>query len=115
MFKKTTMRNFLLTCLTVGLAMPVFAQDAQLEGSINISSIDDVLKIINNVAVWMYRIILALAVIFILIAAFTFLTAEGKTENVKKARQQIFYAVIALIVAILAFSASTIINNILGK
>jgi len=56
---------------------------------------------------------LVLAVVFILLAAFTFLTAGEKTENVKKAKHQIYYAVLALVVAIIAFSVSTIIQNLL--
>jgi hypothetical protein len=82
-------------------------------GSINIRNIDDILRIISNISKWMYNIILVLVVVFILLAAFTFLTAGEKTENVKKAKHQIYYAVLALVVAIIAFSISTIIQNLL--
>ncbi len=81
--------------------------------TIQVKNVDDVIKIINNVASWMYRIILAVAGIFVLMAAFTFFSAGEKTENVKKARNQIYYAVIALIVAVLAFSITKIVTSVL--
>jgi hypothetical protein len=113
-----TIKKFLpsIVMIIVGLSLisPVLAQQNQLAtSSIRISGVQDIIKIINNIAKWMYTILLALVVIFVLVAAFTFLTAGGKTENVKKARNQIMYAVIALVVALLAFSINTIITNIL--
>jgi hypothetical protein len=47
-------------------------------------------------------------------AAFTFLTSSDNTDNIKKARKQILYAAIAVVIAILSFSVSTIITNVLS-
>jgi len=105
----------LLIITTSGLVVLAQTDNSNNISSIKISSIDDILRIIQNISQWMYRIILVLVVIFVLLAAFTFLTAGEKTENVKKAKHQLTYAVIAIIVAILAFSISTIVQNILTK
>lgn len=108
--------GILAIIISVLIISPAFAQQNQLAtSSIQINDVQDVIKIINNIAKWMYNILLVLVVIFVLLAAFTFLTAGGKTENVKKARNQIMYAVIALLVALLAFSINAIVINILGK
>ncbi|MCX8015804.1 MAG: hypothetical protein N2692_00625 [Patescibacteria group bacterium] len=110
--KKKIVLPFLII---VGL-MPtilIMAQTNEALPTIQVKNVDDVIKIINNVAAWMYRIILAIAGIFVLMAAFTFFSAGEKTENVKKARNQIYYAVVALVVAVLAFSIKEIVIKIL--
>lgn len=105
----------LLFLIVVGLTPTILAmaQTDEALPTIQVKDVNDVIKIINNVAVWMYRIILAIAGIFVLMAAFTFFSAGEKTENVKKAKNQIYYAVVALIVAVLAFSIKEIVIKIL--
>ena len=58
---------------------------------------------------WVYAIFFVIAAFFILFAAFTYLTAKGDPEKVKGARDQIIYAVIAIVVALLAFSIDKIV------
>lgn len=82
---------------------------------VKISGPNDVIKLINNIAKWFYNIVLALAVIFALIAAFHYLTAGGNPQTIQKANKQLLYAVIAVIVAIAAFSIKTIVVTLLTK
>lgn len=82
---------------------------------VKISGPSDVVKLIDNIAKWFYNIILALGVIFVLIAAFYYLTGGGNPQTIQKANKQLFYAVIAVIVAIAAFSIKTIIVTLLTK
>ncbi len=118
MKNKLLIFGLIINMITIGLALPVFAQssidqNAEAE-SIQINSIDDILTIISNVTSWMYRILLAIVVIFVLLAAFTFLTSSDNANNIKKAKSQILYAAIAVVIAILSFSVSTIITNVLS-
>lgn len=52
------------------------------------------------------------AVIFIIVGAVNYVTSQGDAGKVKKARDTILYAVIGLIIALLAFA---IVGFILGK
>lgn len=64
--------------------------------------------VLNTVYTWAGII----AVIVIIIAGFVYTTSGGDAANVKKAKNAITYAVIGLIVIILAF---TITNFVVGK
>ena len=70
------------------------------------------LGVINTIAKWIYTIILVVSVIMILMAAFNYLTAGGDQAKVKKASQMLIYAVVGIVVAILAFSISTIVTGL---
>jgi len=54
------------------------------------------------------------AVIFIILAAFGYLTSGGDPEKVGSAKNKIVYAIVAIIVAALAFAVPRLIFNILG-
>jgi len=69
---------------------------------------------INTVANWMFAILLIGAVIVILIAAFTFLTAAGDADKTTKARNYITYAIIAIVVAFLAKALVVLIASMVG-
>jgi len=78
--------------------------------TVNITA-EQVPKIIMNVATWLYRIVLAAAVIFALIAAFQYLSGNPKT--VEKAHKQLLYSVIGIVVAIFAFSIVAVVKSII--
>lgn len=58
-------------------------------------------------------IVMGLAVIMIMYAAFLFLTAGGVPDNLTKARNTLIFALVGVAVALLAFAAPTIILAIL--
>lgn len=81
------------------------------------SSIDtpeDIVKLVGDLSGWMWRIFLIVAVIMILYSAYLFLFAGGNSETLDKAKKQLKYAVIAIIVALLAGGAVKLIQSILG-
>lgn len=57
---------------------------------------------LDNVLNWLFTILIAFAGIMIVIAAFYFVTASGNPETVAKARQFVIYALIGVLVALLA-------------
>lgn len=57
---------------------------------------------INQASGWLFGILLALAVVFLIYAAFLYLTSGGDEEKTKAAKNYIIYAVVALAVGFLA-------------
>ncbi len=51
---------------------------------------------------WIFAIVLAIAIIFVIWGAFTLITAGGSAEKALKGRNYIIYAVVGFIVALLA-------------
>ncbi|MBN2197797.1 hypothetical protein JW698_01200 [Candidatus Wolfebacteria bacterium] len=79
------------------------------------STVGGIVEIIRNVVRWVYILFFILAVLFILFAAFTYLTAGGDTEKVEKAKNQIIYAAVAIAVALLAVGFEIIIRSFLAN
>lgn len=70
--------------------------------------------VINNVVNWVLGLLLVVAVLYILWAAFLFLQSGGKEEDITKAKKYIQYAIIAIVVAALAKAIVEIIKALLG-
>jgi len=62
----------------------------------------DLMTALGKVADILFNILIAVAAVFIVWAGISFVTAGGDAEKVEKARSMIMYAVIGIIVAILA-------------
>lgn len=80
-------------------------------------SILTLLQTLCRIVGWAFAVLMFLAVIMVIYAAFLYLTAAGDPEKVKKANATILYAAIAIAVALLAkflpdIVASTIDVNI---
>lgn len=69
----------------------------------------DLIKTVINVMLFIAGII---AVIMIIIGGIRYVTSSGEQANVKGAKDTILYAVVGLVITILAFS---IVNFVLGK
>jgi len=62
----------------------------------------DVFKTLNAIVNWAFAILLVMAALFIVVAAFYFVTAGGAPEKIEMARNLILYAIIGVVVALLA-------------
>ncbi len=71
------------------------------------------LNVIANIVRWVYILFFIIAVLFILFAAFNYLTAHDQPDKLKSAHDQIIYAAIAIAVALLAVGVTAIIQNFL--
>ena len=87
-----------LLVTTVASAFP----DAPPESIVSQQGMSVVEAIFLKAGNWLFGILLALAVIFILVAAFNFLFSGGEEEKIKKAKSYLTYAVIAVAVAVLS-------------
>lgn len=94
-----------------GFALPVFAQDTPTEP---ITSFDDIIELIDTVASWLFTIILALAVVMLLYAAFLWLTASGDEDKVSTARKVLIYALIGIAIAFIAKGLVALIQELVG-
>jgi hypothetical protein len=61
----------------------------------------------------MYGILMALGTVFILLSAFFFLTSGGNADRVGTARRTLIYAIVALVIAVLAGSAKFLVANLM--
>ncbi|MEK9168563.1 MAG: hypothetical protein AAB698_02070, partial [Patescibacteria group bacterium] len=72
------------------------------------------LDVIASVVKWTYAIFFIITVMFVLFAAFNYLTGGDDAEKIKSAHQQIMYAAIAVAIALLAVGFSLIIKRFLN-
>ncbi|MEK7634681.1 MAG: hypothetical protein AAB396_02265 [Patescibacteria group bacterium] len=77
------------------------------------TTVSGVVDILRNIVKWVYIVFFIIAVMFILFAAYTYLMASGDPEGVTKARNEIIYAAVAIIVALLAVGFDTAIATFL--
>ena len=80
----------LLVLPAVAAAAPTVAPDV------------DAIAALENLVDWLFTILLIIAVIFLVIAAFTFVTASGDPDKVGKASRFVLYALIGVAVAVAA-------------
>jgi membrane-associated HD superfamily phosphohydrolase len=94
------------------LVMPLLAL-AQVGGAptARITNITGVLCAINTVVNWLFFILIAVAVVFVIIAAFKYLTAGGDPEKVKSANHTLIYVVVAIVVAIIAKAIPLLVGS----
>ena len=71
----------------------------------------DVMLTLNNIVNWLFAILLIVAVLFLVIGGLQYVTAQGDPEKIKKAGQYILYALIGVIVALLARGLVTLVQK----
>lgn len=71
-------------------------------------------ELLEAIIKWLFWIALPLTVIFILYAAYLFITSGGKSEIIKKAKNTLLYTLIGFAIILLANSIPYLIKNILS-
>ena len=100
---------FLAASLTLAVIIPsgfAFAAPPQ-----TVKGVIDLFTSASNIIQTIFWI---LAVVFIILAAFKYLTAQGDETKVKAAKSMLIYAIIAIAVALLATSIKPIVDSFLG-
>jgi hypothetical protein len=80
---------------------------------IGINSGDDVLTVVRTVGLWIFAAVMAIAVVFLVVAAFLWVTAGGNEENIKKARTMLINALIGVAIALAAQGLVNVVASIL--
>jgi len=72
----------------------------------------DVMEILDSLTNWLFAILLIVAAIFIIVAAFNFVTAAGDPDKTKTARNFVLYALIGVLVGFAAKGLVMLVSNI---
>ncbi len=72
------------------------------------------LDTIYTITDWIFYILMAFGIIFIILGAFTILTAGGSPEKVNTGRSYIIYAVIGLLIGLAARGIPSLAKGIIG-
>ena len=112
-FKYINMKKIIAITASAVMPFVAFAQTAPTAPTV-IQSYGDVVRVINTIGNWMFGLLLALAAIFITYAAFLYLTAAGDEKKVGTAKDIIIYAIVAIVVAILAKGIIIVVQSLLG-
>lgn len=102
--------NFVFAASSAASAASELCTDAS---TCPIQSITGIYNVLSTIVQYTYKIFFIVAILFILFAAFTFLTAQGDPQKINSAKNQILWASVAVAIALLALSAQTIIRSIL--
>src|SRR4051812_46983521 len=119
---KNVIKGLAIAGLLATLAVPAFAQvtipgngggttvPAPLTTTAGPNTIYNILANVMNIA---FIVLMLLAVLFIIIAGFNYLAAGGDEEKVEKAQRQLLYAVIAIVIGLLAKAVPLIVAQFL--
>lgn len=78
----------------------------------NTDSPVDVIAALNRIVNWLFTILVAVAGIAIVIAGYYYVTAAGNPEQITKARNFILYALIGVLVGLLARGMVSLVQTI---
>lgn len=78
-----------------------------------IDSPEKVFLVLKKILQWTYTIFFIMAVYFLLLAAFTYLSASGNPEKIKAASSQLLWGMVAIAVALISVGAAAIIRGFL--
>jgi len=78
-----------------------------------VKDVTTIQQIFINIIGWIYTVFFAVAVLFILLAAYNFVTSSGSEDKVSLAKNQLKYAVIAIVVALVASGVSVVVERFL--
>lgn len=88
---------------------------AQTDVASPITGVSQIWYLLLNVVKWIYTGFFVVAVLFILLSAYNFIQGGANPEKVKEAKSQLKYAVIAIVVALVASGISWIIAQFLSS
>ncbi len=105
----------------LALALPVLASAQITQPPVtapssinNIGQITGSAGIICTIINWIFWLLIVLTIIFVLVAAFKYLTAAGDPEKVKAAGSTLLYAAIAVVVALIAKGLPLLVSTFVG-
>ncbi len=112
-------KNFATPVLALAIPLLASAQATpglQAPGSIN--SVNQLIgqpgSLLCNIVNWVFYLLIVLTIIFVLYAAFKYLTAAGDPEKVKAAGSTLLYAAVAVVIALIAKGLPMIVSNFIG-
>ncbi len=105
--------TLVLPVLTLAQGIPGQSGGVQQFGT-NVTTVQAFLDRICAIVNLLFTVLIIAAIIFIIIAAFNYLTAGGDPEKIKKASNQLLYAAIAVAVALFSKAIPLVVANLFG-
>ena len=119
MTRKTMQKKLVQYGLGLVSAFAPVAAFAQFAGqtlpSPPVTDLATFINIICGIAGWLFIFLVVMAIIFVVLAAFNYLTSGGDPEKVKTASNQLIYAAVAIAVGLFAKALPLIVGSLLGS
>ena len=102
------------------LTLSSFVRSAQALGIVNapnptgFNSPNDIVLQACNAATWIFAAAIILSIVFVLLAAITYMRSSGDPGKVHDATQQLIYAAVGVAVALIAFAFPQLIATMLN-
>lgn len=96
-----------------GAQAPIYVPPPTTSGPV--SSAGGIVNLINQILFWVATIFWIAAALFIFYAGLLYLTAGGDAEKITKAGHQLLYAVIAIVIGLMAYGLPLLLANFLKK
>ena len=96
------------------VAVPVLAQDFNLEDVNPITGVKDLDDVVNNVATGLFGVAIPIAVLMYIYAGVLYITAGAKPANVQKAKSVLLYTSIGLAIILIGGGFVDLIISILN-
>ncbi len=96
------------------LATPLFLFAPFFAHASAISNATQLVGILCTIMRWFFAIFIVVAVIFVILAAFKYLTGGGDPEKLRAANHSLVYTFIAIAVALIARTVPDIVANLIG-
>lgn len=80
----------------------------------HVGDIEGLYGLIEEIRNWIYGFLALIVVVFLLIAAYYFITASGSEDKVNKGREMVKYAIIGIVIMLLAAGVFGIIESVVN-
>ncbi len=110
-------KHFITAAVVLTLFVPLIAAAQNPGGIISVEPADketSIAAIMTTVLNWAFGLLIVLAALFIIWAAFLYLTSGGDSEKTEHATKFIVFAVVAIVVAALARAVVYIVRQLVG-
>ena len=84
-------------------------------GGLNCNAGQDVNGLIKTVIQWMLGIAFGIAVLFLIIGGFWYITSGGNEETAEKGKNTVVNALIGIVIIVLAFVIVSVVANLVGS
>ena len=81
----------------------------------DVDSISDVERVLNKIVTYAQTFFYIVATLFIILAAFSYLTASGDETKIKNAKNKILYALVAIAIAVVAGGVVSLVQSFVKK
>lgn len=98
---KSVSWGVVLLHLAFVFATPAYALNPTFPSNVP-TTVGGFVGLICRVAAWMFTFLIVLSIVFIILAAYNYLTSAGDSEKVRTAHRMIIYTAVAVVVAVIA-------------